>query len=74
MNKATKRVEAGVERIKNSAKAKIRAVAGCDDDEGAGLRVRGAGVRGRGAGTRVRGAGMGKYARGLGRAIRKKKY
>ena len=51
VNKATKRVEAGVERIKNSAKAKIRAVAGCDD-EGAGLRVRGAGVRVRGAGVR----------------------
>ena len=72
VNKAQKRVEAGVDRIKNNAKAKIRAVAGCDD-EGAGLRVRGAGVRVRGAGTRVRGAGMAKYARGLGRAIRKKK-
>ena len=51
VNKATKRVEAGVERIKNNAKAKIRAVAGCDD-EGAGLRVRGAGLRVRGAGVR----------------------
>ena len=52
VNKATKRVEAGVERIKNSAKAKIRAVAGCDDEEGSGLRVRGAGLRVRGAGVR----------------------
>ena len=51
MNKATARVEKGVERIKNNAKAKIRAVAGCDD-EGAGLRVRGAGVRVRGAGVK----------------------
>ena len=51
MNKATKRVEAGVERIKNSAKAKIRAVAGCDD-EGAGMRVRGAGMKVRGAGVK----------------------
>ena len=56
VNKATARVEAGVERIKNSAKAKIRAVAGCD--EGSGLRVRGAGMRMRGAGVKKKGGSL----------------
>ena len=54
VNKAQKRVEAGVDRIKNNAKAKIRAVAGCD--EGSGLRVRGAGMRMRGAGVKKGGS------------------
>jgi len=49
VDKATKRVEAGVDRLKNKAKSRIRELAGCDE-EGEGLRVRGAGMRMRGAG------------------------
>ena len=50
VNKAKDRVEKSVERIKNGAKSKIRAMAGCDN-EGEGLSTRGAGFRVRGAGV-----------------------
>ena len=53
VNKAKDRVEKSVERIKNGAKSRIRAMAGCDD-EGEGLSTRGAGFRVRGAGVRRR--------------------
>ena len=43
VDKATKRVEAGVDRLKNKAKSRIRELAGCD--EGEGLQVRGAGLK-----------------------------
>ena len=56
VDKATKRVEAGVNKLKNKAKSRIRDLAGCD--EGEGLRVKGAGMRVRGAGMRVKGAGI----------------
>ena len=45
VDKATKRVEAGVDRLKNKAKSRIRELAGCDEEEGGGMRVRGAGFR-----------------------------
>ena len=46
VEKAQKRVEAGVDRLKNKAKSHIRGLAGCDEEEGGGMRVRGAGLRG----------------------------
>ena len=49
VNKAKARIEGSVERVKNSAKARIRAVAGCDD-EGEGFQTKGAGLRMKGAG------------------------
>ena len=61
VNKAKDRVEKSVERIKNSAKSRIREMAGCD---GEGLSTRGAGyakwksvTKKKGAGLRMRGAG-----------------
>jgi hypothetical protein len=51
VNKAKARIEGSVERVKNSAKARIRAVAGCDD-EGEGFQTKGAGFRMKGAGYR----------------------
>ena len=51
VDKATKRVEAGVNKLKNKAKSRIRELAGCDEaEEGGGMRVRGGGMRVRGAG------------------------
>ena len=63
VNKAKDRVEKSVERIKNGAKAKIRAVAGCD--EGEGLRVKGAGLRKKQWPLKKmkKGAGLGKRCR-----------
>ena len=49
VNKAKARIEGSVERVKNSAKARIRSVAGCDD-EGEGFQTKGAGLRMKGAG------------------------
>jgi len=43
VDKATKRVEAGVNKLKNKAKSRIRDLAGCDEAEGGGMRVRGGG-------------------------------
>jgi len=48
--RAGERFENSVEKVKNSAKSRIRAVAGCD--EGSGLQL------GRGGGYRVKGAGV----------------
>ena len=60
VNKAKDRIGKSVDRIKNSAKSRIREVAGCDD-EGEGFSTRGAGLYGRnkkGSGFRMRGAGV----------------
>ena len=62
VNKAKDRVEKSVERIKNGAKGRIRAMAGCDE-EGEGFSTRGAGWGYpkkvlKGAGLRMRGAGV----------------
>ena len=54
-DKAKARFEKGVDNIKNSAKSKIRNLAGCD--QGEGLQMKGAGLR-RGAGRQLRGAGV----------------
>ena len=45
VNKAKDRIGKSVDRIKNSAKSRIREVAGCDD-EGEGFSTRGAGMAG----------------------------
>ena len=72
--KAGERFDKGVERVKNSAKARIRAVAGCDEGEGfqlgkggtltrkgiIGARKAAAARKKKGAGYKVRGAGLGK--------------
>ena len=64
-NKAKARFEKGVENVKNSAKSKIRALAGCE--EGSGLRV-GKGMRvGKGIG---KGKGVVRTARGKKKASR----
>jgi hypothetical protein len=46
--KAKERFNKGVDNIKNSGKAKIRALAGCDEEEeeGSGMMLRGGGLRG----------------------------
>ena len=73
VNKARARIDGSVDRIKNKAKSRIRAMAGCDD-EGEGFSTRGAGWAGnmlrakyakvkraaakkKGSGLRMRGAG-----------------
>ena len=63
VDKATKRVEAGVNKLKNKAKSRIRDLAGCDEEAGGGMRVRGAGFSG----------GFKKGMSASVRAIRKKK-
>ena len=66
VNKAKARVENSVERIKNGAKGRIRAMAGCDE-EGEGFQTRGAGLR-------MRGAGVPEYmSRKVGKGLRYKK-
>ena len=62
--KVGERFESSVERVKNSAKSRIRNVAGCDE-EGGGLQMKGAGYRVKGAGVKKKkkgkkGAGFGK--------------
>jgi len=58
--KAGDRFESSVERVKNSAKSRIRSVAGCE--EGAGFRLGRGGAlkKKKGAGYRVKGAGLSK--------------
>ena len=68
--KAKERFTKGVDNIKNSAKSKVRALAGCDEeDEGEGFNMRGAGMRMRGAGA---GRRVKRIDRRIGR-LRKKK-
>ena len=50
VDKVGDRMQASVDRVKNSAKARIRSVAGCD--EGSGMQMRGSGFRVRGAGAK----------------------
>ena len=67
--KAKQRFEKGVDNIKNSAKSKVRALAGCDEDEGEGFNMRGAGMRMRGAGA---GRRVKRIDRRIGRLQKKK--
>ena len=41
VDKAHARVTASVDRLKNKAKSRIREVAGCDEEEGSGMRIGG---------------------------------
>ena len=62
--KAGERFESSVERVKNSAKSRIREVAGCDEGEGLQLGRGGAlKKKKKGAGYRVKGAGMTRYGK-----------
>jgi hypothetical protein len=67
--KAKQRFEKGVDNIKNSAKSKVRALAGCDEDEGEGFNMKGAGMRMRGAGA---GRRVKRINRKIGRLQKKK--
>ena len=59
--KAKQRFTKGVDNIKNSAKSKVRALAGCDE-EGEGFNMKGAGMR-------MRGAGVGRRVKRIDRKI-----
>ena len=66
VDKATKRVEAGVNKLKNKAKSRIRDLAGCDEEAGGGMRVRGAGLRRKKRGGTLLGTNLKKYGKGAG--------